>query len=452
MNPKQLLEEAKSLRTAATADYEKAKEAAGDDESGLAEAKQAYAKAMRAVEAKIKEHDEALEAKTDDWLESIEQRLENAGDAPDPLTPRQPSGAASRSHRAAGWDEAVPASFQVDAVIRASGESLQEEARVELAALDAWMSVQTEYDFENAHPEMVKPLRALRAATDNWTPDSAADGGVYIPDMVIPQPSTDRPAQNLVEMVTVHNSVSGKGRLPRTGTTNLVSVDTSTPPANQLGDAAVGPAFNCQDHYANQNVHSSMLSAPGTAKAVRDSLMLSARMDINAWIINGVGDGFAGIADGAKSGAKWTRGGVTIADVLATIGELDVQKENFPPNGLAWVVTKPTFYNSVLPLDITAQKGQLTAIVNPASINGTGVFFHARDADGGMDTFSSAATDEVVAVHGNFKHYAVVFRGRPRITRRPLVNYEEFYTRFRAVVQAAGVIADPAGFVTKVKA
>ena len=67
---------------------------------------------------------------------------------------------------------------------------------------------------------------------------------------------------------------------------------------------------------------------------------------------------------------------MTIAQVLGQEGALDEKYEAFPAESTGWIMTKPTFYNHVLPLDITANKGQLISVsASPRSINGASVYF-----------------------------------------------------------------------------
>ena len=67
-------------------------------------------------------------------------------------------------------------------------------------------------------------------------------------------------------------------------------------------------------------------------------------------------------------------------------------------------------------------------------------------------TGAQAQTGDKVAIFGNFRFYTIVLVGRPRISRRPAVNYEEMATRYRMHYSAAGVITEDNAFVVAVTA
>ena len=72
--------------------------------------------------------------------------------------------------------------------------------------------------------------------------------------------------------------------------------------------------------------------------------------------MDGQANAFTGLAALAED-VTWGDAAVTIGQLLGQEGALDEKYEQFPGESTGWIMTKPTFYNHVLPLDITANKG-----------------------------------------------------------------------------------------------
>ena len=203
-----------------------------------------------------------------------------------------------------------------------------------------------------------------RAAADFHVPYTAADGGVYIPDQIVPRPTTAEldGALNLLGRVTRVPSATAKGHVARIDTAAVSELTYgATLPVSNLGDDTSMVSFSCRRYYSQQDADNIMLRGPGYARTIRDTLLYAARNFISVEIADGQASSFTGLA-ALTSDVEWGDASVNIGQLLSTIGDLDARWRNFPPDGLGWVMTQPTFYSDVLALEVTANKGSFVNV------------------------------------------------------------------------------------------